>query len=293
MISFLFLNTASSTSHNATFLTPAVVISRYGISRQTLRRWATTGRVECVRMAGGKHLYRAAALDHIFGAGRDNQQQQQKKDILYARVSSEHQRVDLERQISPISELNTQQQNSSQTLAPASTGNTVASKPFWNELSMEKSPERVVVTHKDRLARFAMELIEWIFRRANVQLVVLGQAADHPSVERELADDLLSIVTVFIAKHHGQRSAENRRRRRRATTDREETGSEEGQDEEEDGQTAGGQGQEEPAVSEQEGGGNAHALDRNRSVDVQRMSASCAKRKRTSQQEGAASTSTQ
>lgn len=309
---FLFPNptTASSTTHSSTFLTPAAVISRYGISRQTLRRWAASGRIECIQMPGGKHLYRATDIERIFG-NTQHQQQPQKTDILYARVSSEHQRADLERQIADLRA----QYAAAELISDIGSGINWHCRGFQNLLERVEQGEvaRVVVTvsewdlhplrfltsfvrsqHKDRLARFAMELIEWIFRRANVQLVVLGQP-DHPSAERELADDLLSIVTVFVAKHNGQRSAENRRRSRAAEDRGEENSNQESQDDEEtkDGQGASGEGEEDSVVSEQAAEGDTHALAWQRPVDVQRVPRSRKKRKHTSQQEGAASKSSQ
>lgn len=66
-----------------------------------MRRWADSGRIAIVRTPGGKRLYSITDIREIF---RDNQQTQitQKAKICYARVSSEHQRDDLERQIANL-----------------------------------------------------------------------------------------------------------------------------------------------------------------------------------------------
>lgn len=77
--------------------------------------------------------------------------------------------------------------------------------------------DEVVVRHKDRLCRYGLELIEWILAKAGTKLVVLSQSTDQePDATRELADDLLAITTIFVARHNGRRSADNRRRRKRA-----------------------------------------------------------------------------
>ena len=73
----------------------------------------------------------------------------------------------------------------------------------------------MVITRKDRLCRFGSELVEWIFEKNGTQLVVLGTDVSAESSEAgELAEDLLSIVTVFVARHNGMHSAANRRKRR-------------------------------------------------------------------------------
>ena len=59
--------------------------------------------------------------------------------------------------------------------------------------------------------------MEWIFEKNGTQLVVLGTDVSAESSEAgELAEDLLAIVTVFVARHNGLRSAANRRRKEAA-----------------------------------------------------------------------------
>jgi hypothetical protein len=63
--------------------------------------------------------------------------------------------------------------------------------------------EEVVVAYRDRLARFASELIEWQLRTCGAKLVVQHQGMGTP--ESELVDDMLSIVTVFACRRNGRR----------------------------------------------------------------------------------------
>lgn len=73
---------------------------------------------------------------------------------------------------------------------------------------------RVVrVAHRDRLCRFAFDLLEHVFRAHGTEIVV--EASDlPPSAERELAEDVLAVITVFGARLNGARSSGGRRRRR-------------------------------------------------------------------------------
>ena len=71
------------------------------------------------------------------------------------------------------------------------------------ELAMQKKLETVVVAHRDRLCRFAFELIQWILEKNEVKLVVLNESIC--STEQELAEDLLSIIHVFSCKQMGKR----------------------------------------------------------------------------------------
>jgi putative resolvase len=81
----------------------------------------------------------------------------------------------------------------------------------------EKTISEVVVFHKDRLCRFGFELVEFIMEKAGTKLLVHDKietttetneksTTKYTSPEQELAEDLLSIVTVFVARNNGKRS---------------------------------------------------------------------------------------
>ena len=74
-----------------------------------------------------------------------------------------------------------------------------------------------MVAHRDRLCRFAFDLIEHIFRLNGTKIIVFhsdDNTSSSISAAEELAQDILAINTVFICRMQGRRSAENRKRRR-------------------------------------------------------------------------------
>jgi hypothetical protein len=81
------------------------------------------------------------------------------------------------------------------------------------ERILNGSISHLVVAHRDRLARFGLDLLDWILAKHHCTLVVLHQS-DSTGGPTELADDLMAVTTFFVAQHNGRRSAENRRRRR-------------------------------------------------------------------------------
>jgi predicted site-specific integrase-resolvase len=70
----------------------------------------------------------------------------------------------------------------------------------------------IVVTHRDRLCRFAFDLIQYILSLHTTKLVVLFN--DATSDEHELSQDILAINTVFICQMQGRRAAMHRRERK-------------------------------------------------------------------------------
>jgi predicted site-specific integrase-resolvase len=67
-----------------------------------------------------------------------------------------------------------------------------------------------VVAHRDRLCRFAFELIEFIFSKTNSNLIVLDTEAGKSS-DQELSEDILSIIHVYSCRSMGKRRYSNKK----------------------------------------------------------------------------------
>lgn len=65
--------------------------------------------------------------------------------------------------------------------------------------------EEIVVSSRDRLCRFAFELLQWIFDRNGTKVTVLQQGDVRAYPESELSDDVLSIIQVFCCRRNGKR----------------------------------------------------------------------------------------
>jgi predicted site-specific integrase-resolvase len=61
-----------------------------------------------------------------------------------------------------------------------------------------------VVAHRDRIARFGFELVEWVLCTNGANLVVQHKDVE-ASPATELAEDIIAITTVFACKHYGKR----------------------------------------------------------------------------------------
>jgi putative resolvase len=173
---------------------------------------------------GGKRLYHIPTIRALLG---DHGAPEKKTVcVLYARVSSPQQKAagDLQRQIEDMQEA----YPTHEVISDVGSGLNFKRPGFKALLERvhQGTVTEVVVRHKDRLCRYGRELVEWIFAKAGTRLVVLSATPASTESDRdharELADDLLAITTVFVARHNGQRSAENRRRRKGKTTSPEE-----------------------------------------------------------------------
>jgi putative resolvase len=189
------------------YVTPQTLTKIYNISSTTLRNWAEAGKIKFIRPLGGRRLYYKEDVLRIFGQTK-TQTETTRQRILYARVSSPHQTEDLERQIQFLRS----KYSNDQLIKDIGSGLNWKRKGFETLLEQiyQGIISEVVVAYKDRLCRFGFELLEWICQKHNTKIVVLNPVSETDDRTKELAEDLLSIVTVFVAKNNGLRSSHNR-----------------------------------------------------------------------------------
>ena len=162
----------------------------FGVSQSTLRRWDSDNKIETRRTTYGQRRF------CISGKKKEN-----KKKICYCRVSSNKQKDDLERQIKFMRE----KYKGYEIWYDIGSGINWK-RPKFNrilELAYKGDVQEVVVAYRDRLCRFAFELVENVFEKNGVKLVVLNNAKH--SDEQELSEDLLSIMQIYICKRNGKR----------------------------------------------------------------------------------------
>ena len=197
---------------------PAVFFTdKYGISSATLRRWAETKRLECIRLLGGKRMYSLEGTLALLGnpapptssSGDDGHDGRTK--VVYARVSSAKQHPDLERQVQDLKKA----YPNHELIQDIGSGVNFKRRGLHTLLErvLEGLVSEVVVMHRDRLTRLGFELFDFIFSKMGVKLVVHCSTSAEPD-EDDLASDLLAITTVFVASHNGRRAAANKKRRR-------------------------------------------------------------------------------
>lgn len=192
------------------FVSGARVKRSYDVCTNSLRSWASSGKIRSRTLPGGKHLY---ALDdvHKLLQPKEGPPVQERISLAYARVSSDHQKEDLKRQV----DLLKSHRPGIEVVQDVGSGVNFQRKGLLSLLErvLAGTIQQVVVLHRDRLCRIACDLFEHIFQKAGCQLVVLGDDQTGHDSERELSDDLLSIVTVFVARSNGRRSASHKRQR--------------------------------------------------------------------------------
>lgn len=191
------------------YLTISQAAKYLGVSPQTLRRWENEGRIRPPqRTEGGQRRYSVADLRNE----KPQKNVPDRKTIAYARVSTNDQKKDLERQQEMLSLYCAANGWSFEVISDLGSGMNYRKRGLKKLLEgiIEGDVGRLVLTHKDRLLRFGAELVFAICEEKGVEVVLINQG-DEPSFEEELAQDVLEIITVFSARLYGSRSRKNKR----------------------------------------------------------------------------------
>ena len=167
-------------------------VALLGVHPNTLRKWANDGRIEHIRSPGGRRLYNVDAfLRESVGV----------RVVCYARVSSYGQKDDLQRQVALLQS----RYPGAEIIKDIGGGLTWKRKGLVALLERLHSGEklRLVVAHPDRLARFGIELIEWLAKQNGGAVVVLDESSCSP--EQELTEDILFLLDTFSCRLYGLR----------------------------------------------------------------------------------------
>ncbi|MFP3288014.1 MAG: IS607 family transposase [Acidilobus sp.] len=190
-------------------LRPKEACQRLGISYPTLARWVREGRIRAVRTAGGKYRIPESEVMRI---AEGLPVSREVRAVIYARVSSPGQKGDLEGQIQYLRQYcSSKGYKVIDVLSDVASGLKAGRKGLMRllEYVTNRQVDVVVVTYKDRLARFGLEYLEFFLRQYGVR--VEAALGDEPRDSRqELVEDMVEVVSSLAGRLYGVRS---RRRR--------------------------------------------------------------------------------
>ena len=170
--------------------------AQLGIHQNTLRRYADEGRIQTIRTASGQRRY---DVDAFMRESADAVL------VCYCRVSSAKQREDLARQVAFMRE----NYPNAEIVSDIGGGLNFRRKGLVALLERLHRGDKltIVVAHRDRLARFGFELIQWLAEQNGGGVVVLDNTDYSP--EQELTQDILAILHTFSCRLHGLRRYRN------------------------------------------------------------------------------------
>jgi len=199
---------------NETYVPARVAKKIIGVHGDSLRVWANQGRIPYIRTPGGDRRYNISEFLEQLRESPENETDKEgdleRTKVCYCRVSSAGQKDDLERQVEYMRSLYPDHR----IITDVGSGINFKRRGLRTllDLACKGSVSEVVVAYRDRLCRFAFELLQWIFDLHSVKVVVLNESVVSKGSEAELVEDLLAIVNVYACRVNGKRKYAKRKK---------------------------------------------------------------------------------
>lgn len=180
------------------------------ITDQTLKRWRNSGKIKAKQISSNKFLYPKAEIQRLLGESSFTPENLKKSPAIYCRVSTTNQKDDLKRQKQLLLDYCNSQGfiiEDGYIFEEIASGMNEQRKEFWKLVKsvIQGKISHVFVTYKDRFSRFGFHYFEQLFQEFDCQIVTLNNMGNEESFEKELTDDLISIVHHFSMKMYSSR----------------------------------------------------------------------------------------
>ena len=175
------------------------------VHRVTVLRWICDKKIRAIRI-GKLWMIPEEEVRRLLGG------KQEDVAVLYARISREDQKGDLEKQLKTLEQYATARgYKIAEMITDIASGlneNRNGLKKLI-ELAKEGKFNILVITYPDRLTRFGFKYLEELFTAYGVRIETVFMTEKSP--KEELLEDLLFIVTSFAGKLYGIRSHKKRK----------------------------------------------------------------------------------
>ncbi|MCL6527611.1 MAG: IS607 family transposase [Thermaceae bacterium] len=182
-----------------------------GVSVKTLQRWEREGRlIPVARTDSNRRLYTEAQLREFIGLRRSVAEPT--RIVAYCRVFSAAQKPDLVNQRKVLEEFVVAKGLANvEFIEEVGSGLNFKRKRFLELMDAigRREVKTLILAHRDRLTRFGFEWFEHYAKANGCEVLVLNQ--ERLSPEREMVQDLMTIVHCFSSRLYGLRKYRKRR----------------------------------------------------------------------------------
>jgi len=184
------------------YLTPSDVAEIFGMSRSGVIKWIREGKIKAIEI-NGRWRIPYSEVERLLSGGKV------KQVAIYARVSSNTQKDDLERQLNALRDWVKKTLGEVSVIEVKDIGSGLKEDrrglKKLLELAKRRQIDAIVVAYKDRLTRFGFEYLVELFKAYGVNVFVALQE-EPKDYTQELAEDFVEIVRSFASRIYGHRS---------------------------------------------------------------------------------------
>lgn len=184
-------------------MSPKEFANRIGVSVKTLQRWDVSGKLIAHRTPTNRRFYTEDQYKKVMNIGEDDDT---RKNVIYARVSSTGQKDDLKNQVEFLKTYcNANGVIINDVITDIGSGLNYNRKK-WNALLDEVISgkiNKIYIAFPDRFIRFGFDWFKQFCEKFDTQIIVVNNEKHSP--EQELAEDLINIIHVFSCRSYGVR----------------------------------------------------------------------------------------
>lgn len=188
-----------------------------GVCTTTIRRWDKAGKIKCIRTVGGHRRIHKDEIKRIIAGKKRSyiRSKRKRKVVIYTRVSSHDQKKhgDLDRQKGALRKYcENYNLDVGYDLSDVASGLNAKRRGIAKlcKLIAKGKISHVVITYKDRLTRFGFDYLKNYFDSYGTKIITI-KTREIPSVQQEMVDDMIAIITSFSGKIHGMRGGKKKK----------------------------------------------------------------------------------
>lgn len=175
------------------------------ISRPTLCKYVKIGKIGAKLQPNGQYeyddndVYKLAFKEY------------NRKNVIYARVSSSNQKKDLENQLDTLRTfVNKNGITINQEYSDICSGLSLDRKGFQTMLDdvVSGKIQNIFITYKDRLTRLSFDVFKFLFEKYGCKIVVLNEIDSTKQVEKEIFEEIITLLHCFAMKMYSNRRKE-------------------------------------------------------------------------------------
>ena len=182
------------------------VLNLLRITRPTLTKYVKEGIIKTEKLPNGRYEYDTESVYAFLN------KDVKRKTYIYARVSTQKQKPDLNNQIELLKQFCfTNGYTISGIYADIASGISFDKrKDFFKMLDeiIDNKVERVVITYKDRLSRVGFDLFFHLFKKYNCEIVVMSEVGSEKLDSQEIFEEIVSLLHCYSMKLYSKRKVQ-------------------------------------------------------------------------------------
>ena len=182
------------------------VLNLLRITRPTLTKYVKEGIIKTEKLPNGRYEYDTESVYAFLN------KDVKRKTYIYARVSTQKQKPDLNNQIELLKQFCfTNGYTISGIYADIASGISFDKrKDFFKMLDeiIDNKVERVVITYKDRLSRVGFDLFFYLFKKYNCEIVVMSEVGSEKLDSQEIFEEIVSLLHCYSMKLYSKRKVQ-------------------------------------------------------------------------------------